>query len=456
MTASSVGTPAPQRIAAAQSAARRGALPVDIELMRTLDEKHAWTSIAFTAAHVGAVFVVDGSDLLTEDGQLDRPRIVAGLDAAMSRVPELTKRMLASPLGITAPAWVPDERYDAARHVRFLDDVVEFSPHSLVRLTGLDGPSLPIDRPLWEFTAARLTSGEVALGARLHHVMGDAKWLFETLTMMTDETADAAPPPSARASDVARAPRSRWIIPVRAGLAWVREQPSLKAGWHEYWRKPFIKRARRMGGRNIRPLKEWTIRRKGLAAVYLPPTTCTSISVPLDVATATASALGGSVNDLLVAATTRAVDDDDRGIDLWVPVSRREKGDRVVRNHVRMMRVHAEPGATLGEVVKAARTAIRRFVVGIDSAEPPVGRNIGYATYVPWSTSSRYLVGNEIRHFAAVPATDHTDELNTFALSYDGALSITVSGRAELDVDGSAEAIRRALTGAAVADEVSA
>ena len=458
MTASSVGTPAPQSVVAAQSPARRRDLPVDIELMRILDEKHAWTSIAFTAAHVGAVFVVDGSDLLTEDGQLDRARILAGLDAAMCRVPDLTKRMLASPLGITAPAWVPDERYDVARHVRFMDEVVEFSPQSLVGLAGLDRPALPIDRPLWQFTATRLTSGEVALGVRLHHVMGDAKWLFETLTMITDQTADAAAeaPAPARASDIARAPRSRWTIPVRAGLAWVREQPSLKAGWHEYWRKPFIKRARRMGGRNIRPFKEWTIRRKGLAAVAASSGTVRNVQVVGGRYTAAASALGGSVNDLLVAATTRAVDDDDRGIDLWVPVSRREKGDRVVRNHVRMTRVHAEPGATLGEVVKGVRTHIRRFVVGIDSAEPPVGRNIGYATYVPWSTSSRYLLGSPIRQFVAVPATDRTDELNTFALSYDGTLSITVSGRAELDVDGSAEKIRRALTGAALAGEVPA
>lgn len=421
--------------------------PVEVELMRILDEKHAWTSIAFTAAHVGAVFVVEGAGLLTPDGTLDRPRILAGLDAAVGRLADLTKRMLASPLGLTAPAWVPDEKYDVTRHVTFSDEVAELSGDTLVTLTGLDGPPLPTDRPLWAFTVTRLTTGEVALAVRLHHVMGDAKWLFETLTLITDENPDAAVSAPVRAKDVARGPRTRWAIPAHAGLAWLREQPSLAAGWHEYWRKPFVKRARRMGGRNIRPVKEWTIRRKNLAAIYLPPTTCTFVTVPLEAATAAATAAGGSVNDLLVASTLRAVDDDDRGLDLWVPVSRREKGDRVVRNHVLMTRVHAEPGATLGEVVKSVRGQIRRFVVGIQGEPLPEGRRIGYATYVPWSSSERYLLGSRITGFVAVPATDRTDELNTFALSYDGVLSVTVSGRAELDVAGSADRIRAMLIG---------
>jgi len=371
----------------------------------------------------------------------------------MGRLAGLVKRLLASPLGLTGSAWVPDDGYDVSRHVLFADAVSELSPHAVVALAGLDGPSLPTDRPLWAYTVTLLSTGDVALGVRLHHVMGDAKWLFETLTLITDETADAEQGPTVHARDIARAPRTRWAIPVRAGVSWVKEQPSLAAGWHEYWRKPFLKRARRMGGRNIRPIKEWTIRRKDLASVYLPPTRCTSLSLPLETAAAAATALGGSVNDLLVAATMRAVDDDDRGVDLWVPISRREKGDRVVRNHVRMTRVHAEPGTTLGQVVKSVRSQIRRFVVGIEVDQPPAGRKLGYATYVPWSGSTRYLLGSRVKQFVAVPATDRTDELNTFALSYDGVLSVTVSGRAELDIDGSAEKIRRALNGEVPGDD---
>lgn len=424
------------------STARR---PVEVELMRILDEKHAWTSIAYEAAHVGAVFVVDSAPLLNADGGLNRPLILERIDAALGRLPDLTKKMITSPLGLTAPAWVPDEDYDVARHVAFAEGIHEFGKHSLVTLAGLDDQPLPTDRPLWGFTITRLTSGDIALGVRLHHVMGDAKWLFETLTLITDESDVVDAPRPVHARDVARAPRTRWSIPPRAGISWLAEQTSLRAGWHEYWRKPFMRRVRRMGGRNIRFAKEWSIRRRNLAAQYLPATTCTFLSVPLDEATATASAHGGSINDLIVAATSRAVDDDDRGIDLWVPVSRREKGDRVVRNHVRMARVHIEPGAGLAETVKTVRTQIRRFVVGIDDAPAVEGRAIGYATYVPWSTTRRYLLGTAIKTFLAVPATDRRDELNTFALSYDGTVTVTVSGRAELDTDGAARRVSESL-----------
>ena len=40
----------------------------------------------------------------------------------------------------------------------------------------------------------------------------------------------------------------------------------------------------------------------------------------------------------------RAVDDDDLGIDVFVPVSRRTKHDRQIRNHVLLTRVHGARG----------------------------------------------------------------------------------------------------------------
>lgn len=424
----------------------RSSVPVDLEVMRILDETHAWTSINYRAAHTGGALVLDAAPLLAADGELDRERILALVELRIAAVPDLRKKMVRAPLGLTAPVWVPDPDFDVRRHVTIREEVVELSSRTLAHLVGADGDPLPQDRPVWDVTLTRLTSGEVAMGMRLHHVMGDAKWAFETLTLFASDTAAGSAAAEAPIA-LGRPPRTRALIPFRVAVDWVREQPSFRAGWHEYWRKPFDRRVRRMLGRNVRPIKEWLIRRRGLTARYLPPGRVSFVEIPLDAATAVASAHGGSITELLVAAAMRAVDDDDRGLDVALPVSRREKGDRTVRNHVSMLRVHGEPGVPVTELVAAVRKQIRRYVARIESDPQPVGRTVGYATYVPWVDDERFLLGAPLRRFIVIPAVDARDELNLFALSYDGKLYVTAKGRAELDIDGALARVREVLVG---------
>ncbi len=422
-------------------------LPVGIDLMRTLDEKHMASSIAFESMHTAAVFVLDGSGLFTPDGGVDRDRVVSLLAGAIVRAPEMSKRLMHSPLGITTPAWVPDDGFDVSDHIVFSPEAQELSPASILRLTGLERPPLRTDRPLWDMTVTPLTGehrGDVAVGVRLHHVVGDAKWAFNTLTLITDPSPESPAAPPAPAT---RAPRTPLLVPLHAARAWLAAQPSVAAGWREYWRKPFLKRARRMGGRNIRPLQEWTIRRNGLRAVYLPPTTVTFFSADASAAARVAAKLRGSLNDLLVAAAMRAVDDDDRGIDVLVPVSRRARGDRQVRNHVQMTRAHAEPGTTIAELVPEIRRQVTAFARNLDAEPLPVGRGVGYATIVPWADHVRFLGGAEIKSLTVVPATDRRDELSVFAAAYNGVLTVTVTGRAELDILGCADRVQHTLDG---------
>ena len=47
-----------------------------------------------------------------------------------------------SPLGLTAPAWVPDEDYDIAEHVHFADGTDDLTPESIKRLAGVNRPPL--------------------------------------------------------------------------------------------------------------------------------------------------------------------------------------------------------------------------------------------------------------------------------------------------------------------------
>ena len=110
--------------------------PVSVDLMRTLDEKHMATSLAFEAMHTAGVFVVDGAPLTQPDGSIDRERVLAAVSQSMGRIPELGKRLMPSPLGLTAPAWVPDDDYDVVQHVHFADGTDDLTPESIKRLAG--------------------------------------------------------------------------------------------------------------------------------------------------------------------------------------------------------------------------------------------------------------------------------------------------------------------------------
>ncbi|GAA3633363.1 hypothetical protein GCM10022200_15580 [Microbacterium awajiense] len=428
------------------ASAARPREPVSVELLRILDETHVANSLQFEAMHVGAVIRLDGERLTGADGALDRDALHAAITRAVARVPELALRIERSPAGLSAPAWVPAIGFDPREHVFFDDRPVAFDDVPLRRLMdGGRGP-LPMDRPLWDVTFTRLSDGDVAMGARLHHANGDAMWAFATLTAITDATAE--PPPPETPVRAARPPRSRLLIPVLAARSWARAQPSASAAWHEYWRKPVVKRAKRLVGRNLAPIREFEIRRRGLRDVHLPPTASATFELDAAESVRRAAGLRGSLNDLLVAAAMRSVADDDLGVDVLVPVSRRSRADSAVRNHIAIVRVHAPPDIGLAELVAEVRAQVRAFARDEHVAPTPRGRLIGYATSLPWADHPRWFAGARIRAIAVLPGGDPTDEFSVFGTIYDGSLAVTVTTRAELDTQRRTERMRAILAGA--------
>lgn len=420
--------------------------PVFVELLRILDETHVANSLQFEAMHVGAVIRLEGGALTRADGALDRDVLRAAMSRAVARVPELALRIERSPGGVTAPAWVPAVGFDPAGHLHFDEGPVDFDAVPLRRLMdGGRGP-LPMDRPLWDLTFTRLSDGDIAMGARLHHANGDAKWAFATLTAITDAAAEpSAPETPLRA---VRPPGSRLLIPLIAARTWIRAQPSVRAAWREYWRKPVVKRARRLVGRNLGPIREFEIRRRGLRAVHLPPTASATFALDAAQAVRRAAGLRGSLNDLLVAAAMRSVADDDLGVDVLVPVSRRSRADSAVRNHIAIVRVHAAPDVGLAELVPQVRAQVSAFAREEHAPPPSRGRLIGYATALPWADHPRWFAGARIRSIAVLPGGDPTDEFSVFGTIYDGSLAVTVTTRAELDTQRRTARLREVLTGA--------
>ncbi|MBT2498952.1 hypothetical protein J7E25_07570 [Agromyces sp. ISL-38] len=421
------------------------------ELIRTLDEKYVANSIAFDAMIAAAALIVDGAALRGPDGAIDLTAIRARLEALTWRVPAMRQRLVPTPLRLTTPAWVPVAELDIARHVT-LQETVEVDGPALVEiLTGrLNGPMDP-SRPLWDFRVVELASGRVAIVARYHHVIGDALFGLRIgdIVAGTDPTpliTEVAPDDRAA---VGVAPRTGFGILGIAGREWWHQQSGFAGAWHEYWRKPFVRRLRRWGGRIIRPLKNAVIERSGEARRVLVPRHSRYLEMELAPAVKHAYRLGGTIHDLTVAATLRAAAQLDPGresVSLLVPISRREQGDANVRNHISVVKVTVPAAAPLEELVPEVRAQVRAALE--DRSRRDLGSRdwSGYATFMTWGRQRRYFGGAPIETVTGWPAGDPRDDIACLSCSYETRLTISVTTKASTDIDALMASIAESFT----------
>ncbi|QAY63975.1 hypothetical protein ET495_12890 [Xylanimonas allomyrinae] len=405
--------------------------PVWAELLGTLDEKFVANAVVFEHATPCAGLLLRGEPLRTETGALDRELVLRALAHGLARAPELRRRLRPAPFGLTTPAWVPDDDIDLEAHVRFHVGVVATDgPELPVLLAGRLNPPLDPRRPLWNTVVAELDDGRVAIAWRIQHAVGDGLYGMRLLDALTeaddagaagdagvaggagaagDAAADgpgsraAAPSTSGASTSGAstsgasttgtsatgtsatgtsrstptvpplepgphRPPRSGAELLRVAWLAWWRRQEGPRGAWHEYWRKPFLRRLRRWGGRLVRPVRNHVLVVRGLTESLVPQRRYAFATHDLPPVARRARELGGSVHDLTVALALVALDQvlpDPAGPRLGVPISRRAaRGDR--RNHVRMTVVGIPPGTTLAEAVPLVHAAVATAVEAIE------------------------------------------------------------------------------------------
>lgn len=95
----------------------------------------------------------------------------AAIDARIAAAPALTRR-LGGPAD--APAWVPDERFDAARHVVLAPADAPLDATGLrAAVARLFAQRLDRAHPLWRIDALPLADGGTALVWRIHHALAD-------------------------------------------------------------------------------------------------------------------------------------------------------------------------------------------------------------------------------------------------------------------------------------------
>ena len=409
------------------------------KLISSLDEKYVSNAVTFAAMHAAGTMIVDGASLRGPDGALDRAAIRHRVERLSWFAPAMRQRLVPTPLRLTTPAWVPVTSLDLDYHVRFHDGVEPDDPTRVERFTGRLSPTMDPTRPLWDFEFVELDSGRVAIVMRYHHVVGDAMYGLRIGDVIAGTTPTPEPPKPGEAeyAELGIAPRNGLEVLALAFAQWRERNPGLRQAWHAYWRKSFRMRLRRWGGRLLRPVKNARIARTGLLADVREGRRSAYEVADLAAATRRAYKLGGTVNDLVTAATLIAMArqrPDAETLSILVPISRRGAGDGGVRNDISVVKVSVAASAPLEEIVPSVRAQVQAAVESGGSVVEGAEDWVGYATSVTWGRDERFFGTAPVETVTGWPAGDPRDEVACLACSYRRDLVISVTVRESVDL----------------------
>jgi diacylglycerol O-acyltransferase / wax synthase len=123
--------------------------------------------------------------VLVLDQPVDRDRVKAIVRRRLLPIPRFRQRVVAGDRGL--PRWEEDPTLDLDRHVLAVPLPAGADDRALAEEVGrLMSTPLAPDRPLWEFRLFQPYRGGCAVLARIHHVIGDGVALMLVLLSLTD------------------------------------------------------------------------------------------------------------------------------------------------------------------------------------------------------------------------------------------------------------------------------
>lgn len=290
--------------------------------------------------HVGAALLFDAKPLQLEHGGLDFDRLSRFIESALDRIPRYRQRIEWVP-GLKHPVWIDDDRFNMRFHLRHTRLPLPGDERTLKRLVGrLFSQHLDRSRPLWEFWVVEgVENDSFALVVKAHHCMVDGVAGVQLLQALLQPSADAHFPDAADWQ-----PRP---APIRLQL--LRDEIGHRI---DGLRKltSFMPRVRE----NLRGVQN--VLTSGLKPTPQTPFTEHDISpyrrfdwmdFDLQEVKAIKNSLGGTINDVVVAATTGAVrrflqrrNTDVDTVERFrtvLPVNTRKSRGTSVGNHVAML-----------------------------------------------------------------------------------------------------------------------
>ena len=130
------------------------------------------------------------------EGEIKLADLRAFIESKLSLIPRYRQRAVASPFDLGLPSWEFDPQFDIQNHVR--EVTLKYgTENELKALAGkIVSESLDRQRPLWDFTVARLKGGRTGFIVRIHHCLADGIAGVGAMNVIMDTSPD--PPPISR------------------------------------------------------------------------------------------------------------------------------------------------------------------------------------------------------------------------------------------------------------------
>jgi diacylglycerol O-acyltransferase len=355
----------------------------DYDRLAALDASFLHLERIETPMHVGALSVFEGAPFFDETGRFRLADARALVASRLHLIPRFRRRLMDVPLAQGRPIWVDDDRFDITYHVRLTALPNPGSRDQLLTLCSrIQAQLLDRTRPLWELWFVEgLEGGHVALIQKTHHALVDGVSGVDVATVLLDFSAEPThvdPPPWVPAA----APGSACLL--SDSLLERATQPAeMVRTARAAVRGP--RRAAASATRIVRSMNSMVDRHMMAPRTSLNSTVgrnrrFDTVKVHLDGVKSVRRALGGTVNDVVLAGVAgglrRFLQSRDEVVDgltlkVLCPVSVRDEHEKMqLGNRVSAMFV----SLPVGEPDPAARlAAIRVTTADLKEREQAVG-----------------------------------------------------------------------------------
>jgi WS/DGAT/MGAT family acyltransferase len=308
-----------------------------MELMSAQDAAFLHIEDSNNPMHIGSVAVLEGPP----PAYGDLVRLIA---AKLPRVPRYRQKVRFALGGLGRPVWVDDPHFQILYHIRRTAVPPPGGRDQLRNLAGrVFAQSLDRGKPLWELWMVEgLEEGRWGLISKVHHCMVDGVSATDLMTLIFDVSREGSAPTVA-ASWAAEPEPGKLSVTVQ-GLAHAVATPLRRIGavpGSLLSLRPSAQLAE--AGRLVRSLGEWARpSATSLNGPIGPHRRWSWAEASLDDVKTIRAALGGTVNDVVLASITagfrtllqhRGDDSPDQVVRTLVPVSVRDESERGTLNN---------------------------------------------------------------------------------------------------------------------------
>jgi WS/DGAT/MGAT family acyltransferase len=395
------------------------------------------------ASDVGPAAMNIGAVLLLAPGSAARvPEVEAVVAERVSSVPRCRQRLVDAPWGCGRPLWVDDAGFDVQNHLELLRCPAPGDERALLEVAAeaVTRP-LPRSRPMWRaLVVTGLAEDRVALVVVLHHVLADGVGGLAVLTRLADGGVRGPGTDGDRSTTTAPPTGPEPPADVDPGTA---ATPSPGRLLTEATRSRLRALARAplglgllltavvelgVGGRPTRAPRCWLNRPTG------PRRRFATVDVELEAVRQAAHRHGGTVNDALLVAVTRAMETmlRSRGeapgaLVVSVPISARTATTTgSLGNQVGVMPVRVEltgaVGTRLGRTAQETRTRRRATRGGSALLVGPAFRLLAAAGVLRWFVNRQRLVNSFLTNLRGP-----VEQLSLAGIPVTGIVPVTVS-----------------------------